>query len=180
VEHVEWLPAPLTAARVTVRRPRRGDETALVRLYTNAEVRQFIGGPLATEEAEQRAAQIVAEDAWGDFVIAAQPEDRAIGSGDIRRKRGPHELSFQLEATSWGQGLASEAVNALVTWFFTATRADILIAVTQDANQRSYRLLEQNGAQLAATFEQYGALQRRYEFRRPSWTARTIAAQDPA
>jgi RimJ/RimL family protein N-acetyltransferase len=63
-------------------------------------------------------------------------------------------------------GLASEAVPALIDWFFANTDEDILIAVTQDANERSARLLERNGAMLATTFEQYRALQGHYEFLR--------------
>ena len=52
-----------------------------------------------------------------------------------------------------------------VDWFFANTDEDILIAVTQDSNHRSTRLLERNGATLTTRFEEYGALQRRYEFR---------------
>lgn len=89
-----------------------------------------------------------------------------VGSGDISRKRGPWEISYQLRPASWGRGLASEAISALVDWFFANTDEDLLIAVTQDANARSARLLERNGATLATRFEQYGALQRQYEFRR--------------
>jgi RimJ/RimL family protein N-acetyltransferase len=63
-------------------------------------------------------------------------------------------------------GLASETIRALVDWFFAAMDDDILIAVTQDANERSTACLERNGATLRHRFEEYGALQRYYEFHR--------------
>jgi ribosomal-protein-alanine N-acetyltransferase len=161
-----WLPAPLESSRVAIRRPGPGDEAAIVHLLTDGEVRHFLGGALDLRTARARAVRIVSELAWGQFVIADLATDVVVGSGDISRKRGPWEISYQLRPASWGTGLASEAINALVDWFFANTDEDILIAVTQDANDRSTRLLERNGATLTKRFEEYGALQRQYEFRR--------------
>ncbi|WP_329108722.1 GNAT family N-acetyltransferase [Micromonospora sp. NBC_01699] len=84
----------------------------------------------------------------------------------ISRRRGPWEISYQFRPASWGVGLASESISALVDWFFAHTAEDVLIAVTQEANERPGRLLERTGACLATKFEQYGALQRQYEFHR--------------
>jgi ribosomal-protein-alanine N-acetyltransferase len=157
---------PLRCGRVVVRRLRPGDEAALAELFCDPAVRRFVGGPLDLVAAQTRAVQMVADPTWGRFVIADRVTDVVVGSGDISRKRGPWEISYQLRRASWGMGLASEAVPALIDWFFANTDEDILIAVTQDANERSARLLERNGAMLATTFEQYGALQRHYEFLR--------------
>jgi len=162
---IAWLPAPLESGRVAVRQPAPGDEAALVRLLTDGEVRQFLGGALDLGTARARAVRIVSELAWGQFVITERATDVVVGSGDISRKRGPWEISYQLRPASWGTGLASEAINALVDWFFANTDEDILIAVTQDANHRSTRLLERNCATLTKRFEEYGVLQRQYEFR---------------
>jgi RimJ/RimL family protein N-acetyltransferase len=70
---------------------------------------------------------------------------------------------------SWGAGLAAQTLTVLIDWFFTEVGEPILIAVTQDANIRSTRLLERLGATLTTTFEQYGAPQRQYEFTRARW-----------
>jgi ribosomal-protein-alanine N-acetyltransferase len=157
---------PLRCGRVVVRRLRPGDEAALAELFCDPEVRRFVGGPFDLVTARTRAVQMVADPARGRFVIADRVTDVVVGSGDISRKRGPWEISYQLRRASWGMGLASETVATLLDWFFANTDEDILIAVTQDANDRSARLLERNGAVLATTFKQYGALQRQYEFRR--------------
>ncbi|WP_326560904.1 GNAT family N-acetyltransferase [Micromonospora sp. NBC_01796] len=161
-----WLPVPIRTGRVVVRPPDRGDEDAIVELFTDPEVRRFLGGPVEPEVAHARAAEIVSGATRGQFVIVELATGVVVGSGDISRKRGPWEISYQLRPASWGRGLASEAISALVDWFFANTDEDLLIAVTQDANARSARLLERNGATLATRFEQYGALQRQYEFRR--------------
>ncbi|AVT29405.1 hypothetical protein C6361_07760 [Plantactinospora sp. BC1] len=81
---------------------------------------------------------------------------------------GQWEISYQLRPSFWGGGLASAMINALVEWFFSHMEEEILIAVTQDANERSTRLLERTGATFQHRFVQYGALQRQYEFRRTS------------
>ncbi|MFY1670353.1 GNAT family N-acetyltransferase [Plantactinospora sp. WMMB334] len=161
-----WLPEPLDAGRVILRRPAPEDLAGLIGLYLDDEVRRHLGGALDRPTARARAGRTVSEPAWGGFVIVDRGTRELVGSGDLSRKRGPWELSYQLRRASWGQGLASEMISSLVDWFFTWMDDDVLIAVTQDANDRSTRLLERNGARLRHRFEQYGALQRWYEFHR--------------
>jgi RimJ/RimL family protein N-acetyltransferase len=161
-----WLPTPLDAGRVLLRRPAPDDLAALVGLLTDGEVRRFLGGALDRQTARERVVRLVADPSWGQFVIVDRAMGELVGSGDLSRKRGPWEISYQLRPASWGMGLASETISALVDWFFATMDEDVLIAVTQDANDRSTRLLERNGATVQHRFEQYGALQRQYEFRR--------------
>lgn len=54
-----WLPVPIRTGRVVVRPPDRGDEDAIVELFTDPEVRRFLGGPVEPEVAHARAAEIV-------------------------------------------------------------------------------------------------------------------------
>jgi ribosomal-protein-alanine N-acetyltransferase len=161
-----WLTPPLRTSRILVRSPRPGDESALAALLTDAEVRRYVGGAIDEDAAQERAAARVAQAGWGIFVIVLRSSNAVVGGGDIARKRGPWEVSYQLRRDCWGLGLAAEALTALTTWFFTTMQEPTLVAVTQDANVRSYRLLERCGAVLTGTFEQYGALQRQYEFHR--------------
>ncbi|MDR7277221.1 RimJ/RimL family protein N-acetyltransferase [Catenuloplanes atrovinosus] len=62
-------------------------------------------------------------------------------------------------------------MGLIAGWFFAQTADDVLIATTQQANQRTCRLLERVGAMRAGTFEQYGIQQVRFEFHR-EWSAR--------
>src|SRR3954452_14601952 len=163
---IEWLATPLTSDRVLVRGPRPGDEPALAALMTDSDVRRYIGGPVEPDTAIARAAAQVADPARGTFVIVRRRAGAVIGSGNIARKRGPWEISYQLDRKSWGHGLAREALELLTAWYFANMDDPTLMAVTRDANERSWKLLERAGATLTATFEQYGFLQRRYEFQR--------------
>jgi ribosomal-protein-alanine N-acetyltransferase len=162
---IAWLPVPLETDRVLVRRPAAGDEPGLVALTIDAEVRRFVGGAQSPDTARAKAAAKVMDSAWGQFVIVEVSSGGVIGSGDISRKRGPWEISYQLQAASWGYGLAAEAVGLVVGWFFDNTDEGTLVAVTQEANERSSRLLERVGATFTTAFEQYGLPQRQYEFR---------------
>ncbi|GAA0918085.1 hypothetical protein Vau01_105640 [Virgisporangium aurantiacum] len=89
-----------------------------------------------------------------------------IGSGDLARKRGPWEVSYQLRHAYWGQGLGSEAVSLICVWFFAYTSEDLLVAVTQTANVRSQRLLKRVGAVQVEPVEEYGLRQECFEFHR--------------
>jgi phosphoserine phosphatase len=72
--------------------------------------------------------------------------------------------------------MASEAVDALVDWFFAHVDDDLLFAVAPEADIRSVRQLERAGATFTETFEQYGLPQRRYEFRRAAGSGQPHAA----
>jgi ribosomal-protein-alanine N-acetyltransferase len=139
-------------------------------MATDARVRAYVGGPVDRSVAVANAAETVTNPAWGQFVITDLSTGVVIGSGDLARKRGPWEVSYQLRHAYWGQGLGSEAVTLICAWFFEHTDDDLLIAVTQQANVRSRRLLTRIGAVHAGSFEAYGRMQERFEFSR-SWAA---------
>lgn len=137
-------------------------------MATDAQVRAYVGGPVHRSVAVAKAARRVTDPVWGQFMIADLATGVVIGSGDLTRKRGPWEVSYQLRRAYWGVGLGSEAVTLIRAWFFAHTDEDLLIAVTQPANTRSRRLLTHVGAEHVGSFEAYGQMQERYEFRR-SW-----------
>ncbi|WP_433531261.1 GNAT family N-acetyltransferase [Micromonospora sp. CA-263727] len=123
-----WLPAPLDAGRVSLRRPGPDDLAGLVALLTDGEVRRYLGGPVERRTAERRAVRLVSEPAWGQFVIVDRVTDELVGSDDLSRKRGPweisYQLSYQLRPSSWGMGLASETLSAVLDWYFATMGED--------------------------------------------------------
>ncbi|GAA3348760.1 hypothetical protein GCM10020358_68430 [Amorphoplanes nipponensis] len=161
-----WLLPAVLGERVLVRAPAVGDESALVEMSIDPEVRRYIGGPVDQPTAEGRAARKAVDPRWGEFVIVDRVSDTVVGSGSLARKRGPWEVSYQLRRAWWGRGMAGEALSLIRDWFFTHMREDLLIATTQRVNVASRRLLERAGATHASTFEQYGLAQERYEFHR--------------
>jgi RimJ/RimL family protein N-acetyltransferase len=70
----------------------------------------------------------------------------AVGSIDLSLIRdGSAELGFLLRRDRWGQGLASEAVAAVIAHGFGALQLQRLVSVVQTANQAAARVLQKNG-----------------------------------
>ena len=77
-----------------------------------------------------------------------------IGTLSFARKRGPWELSLQIRRDRWGQGLAREAAQAALEWFWKQ-RPDVerVIAISQTENTRCIRLLQSIGTRLEREYE---------------------------
>lgn len=88
-------------------------------------------------------------------VVSVEPRSRFDGRP---------EVSYSFLPEHWGRGYAREAVGAVVKWALEAVASDSasLIAVTQEANVRSCRLLEALGMHRIDTFEEFGAVQVMY------------------
>ncbi len=93
-----------------------------------------------------------------------------MGSCTLERERGELEISFQLLPRHWGRGIAQEAVAAAINWVWDKTDDSSIIAVTQQANAPSLRLLRRVGFDEEATFEEHGATQVRLRLTRPVGT----------
>jgi ribosomal-protein-alanine N-acetyltransferase len=159
-----WLGPALADQRVLLRPPAPGDEPALVEMATDERVRHYLGGPADEQTAAVTAAQKTAAPSWGQFVIVDRASGEVAGSGSLARKRGPWEISYQLRHQFWGRQLALSTVVLIRDWFFAHMPDDVLIGTTQQANERSRRVLQRAGAVLTGTFTQYGKQQERYDF----------------
>jgi [ribosomal protein S5]-alanine N-acetyltransferase len=81
-------------------------------------------------------------------VLLHKPEGLAVGT--IGFKNTPDdqktvEIGYGINASHWGQGLASEAVGALVHWALTTGYATRVTAQTAVKNIASQRVLEKTG-----------------------------------
>ncbi|MFF3864593.1 GNAT family N-acetyltransferase [Micromonospora sp. NPDC001898] len=85
-----------------------------------------------------------------------------------RYRTGELELSYVFLPEWWGRGYAREACAAAVGPAFERFPDDArLIAVTQEASDRSVRLLDGLGMTRVDAFEEFGARQVRYAVDRP-------------
>jgi len=78
------------------------------------------------------------------------------------------EISYQLLPEHWGHGYAREAMTVAVDWAAAALPGRELIAVTQEANTRSRRLLDALGGTLAERFVDFGQPQVLYRLPAPA------------
>jgi RimJ/RimL family protein N-acetyltransferase len=161
---ISW-PAELVTARLILRPIESADVPAISRLWTDPEVRRYLGGPVA--DAEVAARQRGCVGARGCFGVLSRSDRIVLGMvlvepnarGDSRT-----EVSYSFLPERWGHGYAREAVSATVTWAMADTIATpaAVIAITQQANDPSRRLLESIGMVLISSFVEWGAPQLMY------------------
>ncbi len=80
------------------------------------------------------------------------------------------EVGYVFSRAHWGHGYAREAVSATLTWGFEellGPPAPRIVALTQEANQSSRRLLEALGMTLVERFVAWDAPQNMYALNRP-------------
>lgn len=138
-----WSETRVVTDRLVLRPLNEDDQEALIALFTDPEVRRFVGGPMTAEAA--KSATTVKGERWGHFMICDQVTGSVIGTVSFARKDVDWDLSYQLAKSHWGQGLATEAVQAALRWFFGETDAPVVTALTQEANVRSIQLLHRLG-----------------------------------
>jgi RimJ/RimL family protein N-acetyltransferase len=76
-------------------------------------------------------------------------DGEAVGSVDLSLiEGGSAELGFLLRRDRWGDGLATEAVEAVIACGFGPLGLTRLAAAAQAANRAAARVLEKNGFKL--------------------------------
>ena len=140
------------------------DWNLLVKLYTDAEVRRFLGGIVDLETIRLRFQRMLESDMETQhWVIRVKKNSSFVSIGIV--SLGKHhnkidtEISYQLLPEWWGRGYATEAVQAILTHALTVLGLPRVIAETQIANIASCRLLKRMGMRLQGTVERFGAKQ---------------------
>ncbi|MET9675803.1 GNAT family N-acetyltransferase [Streptomyces sp. NPDC006482] len=156
--------ALLTTDRLLLRSVRSGDLPAVTRLWTDPDVRHHLGGPVIESVIRIRQRRIVG--APGFHAVIRAEDDVLLGLVSVEpgARRGETEVSYQFLPEHWGRGYAREAVGAIVARVLEGTPS--VVAVTQEANDRSRRLLEAVGLEYAESFVEWDARQVLYRLRR--------------
>lgn len=84
------------------------------------------------------------------WAITLKDTDQLIGSIGVipdpkRENSGAWMLGYWLDESYWGKGLMSEAVQTILLYCFKELRMNLITATCYPHNQRSQRLLLQNG-----------------------------------
>ncbi|MEU7930243.1 GNAT family N-acetyltransferase [Micromonospora echinofusca] len=150
--------------RLLLREVRSSDLPVLERMWRDPVTRRYLGGPVSDEVVAERR---VGDHTGGLMVVRSFGE--AVGWCHLGRYRtGDLELSYVFLPEWWGRGYAREAGAAAIGLAFDQfPDAPRLIAVTQEANARSVRLLEALGMVRVDTFEEFDARQVMYAIDRP-------------
>ncbi|MFG3345990.1 GNAT family N-acetyltransferase [Streptomyces sp. NPDC048018] len=148
---------PLVTERLVLRAVRERDLPAVTRLWTDPEVRRHLGGPVVESVIRIRQRRIVG--APGFHAVERVSDGVVLGLVTVERagRHGETEVSYQFLPEHWGHGYAREAVLAVVERALEDVPA--VVAVTQEANTRSRRLLEAVGMTHAESFVEWDAHQ---------------------
>lgn len=136
-----------------------------VPLFTNAQVRRYLGGALDERGAKQKL------DSWinsknslyltvsllknGEFVGIISVTDHHDGVYK--------ELSYQLLPEYWGKGIAIETIEAVLEYLKSSNEIKEIVAETQVKNCDSCKLLEKLGFYLVDTVVRFGEKQNIYK-----------------
>ena len=138
------------------------DLDLIVKLYTNAEVRRFLGGVINRHSVDLRFLQMLESGIETQYwVIRVKNNNSSIGIVSLGKHHNSidTELSYQLMPEWWGKGYGTEVTKAVVTYGLTVLDLPRVIAETQINNVASCRLLERIGMRLEQTVERFGAKQ---------------------
>jgi RimJ/RimL family protein N-acetyltransferase len=148
------LAPTLSTDRLFLRAIRLSDWEAYANMWSDPRVTEFIGGePRPRDTAWQKFGQgagFWALFGYGYWTIADQA-DQFIGVGGFARHErglaalGDHpECGWTLVPESWGKGIASEAVGAMVAWADSTHRAETRCLIS-NGNIASIKVAERNG-----------------------------------
>ena len=146
----------IETARLVLRRWIDSDRPAFHAMCSDPEVMAFLG-PLQTR-AETDAAidrQNARIDSIGHSFWAIERREDARFLGFCGLKPGPErtplagrlEIGWRLGRAHWGQGYAREAAQASIDWGWAKLDDASILAMTVEANMRSWRLMEKLGMQ---------------------------------
>jgi ribosomal-protein-alanine N-acetyltransferase len=154
----------LETPRLVLRELQPDDAQALMAVFGDAEVLRYhdLEPFSSAEQVQQMIERLHAAFAgkqrwrWG---IALRDSDQIIGTGGFvswNRAWALGELGYDLARASWGQGLMTEALRAMIQFGFAHMGLHRIEAEVMPANRASVRVLEKLGFQYEGTLRGRG------------------------
>ena len=142
----------LTTERLTLRMPVMADAADLLVFRGDPEVQLYNGAVIHTiAEAEEQIADTQAEYGRREgitWAVTRTGQPATLGHFAFHRWSHFHrraELGYDLARASWGQGLATEALRAIISFGFAQMNLNRMYANTIVDNVASVRVLERLG-----------------------------------
>jgi len=155
-------PLPRAAERIVLRRLRATDLADFQSYRADPEVGRYQGWtPVPSSVAhvfltDMSAVKFTAVDVWFQLGIADRLTDRLIGDIGFSICGPEHqhaELGFTLSRPAQGQGLATEAVRAMIDLLFEHTGVARVVSLVHVENHACVRLLQRVGMTLVGTVD---------------------------
>lgn len=134
--------------RLTLRPPTLGDAPAIARHLGNFAVAgnlSRVPHPFALADAEAYLRARPARPGPGETAFAIELEDELVGIvGTHEDGTGP-VVGYWLAEPHWGRGIMTEAVTAVLDWYFGATDADLIVSGVFHFNMASLAIQHKLG-----------------------------------
>ncbi len=155
-----------------LRRPTSADDVILRGLWRNEEVRYFLGGIVQEELIDEKIVSI--QEHWdkygfGQWAVFEKTSKVVIGICGLHHSEDGIEISYMFFPAFWGKGRGRESVFASLNYGFNVLKLDRIIAITQDANSPSCRLLDSIGMKHIDNLWRFNAVQRLYVMTLNEW-----------
>ena len=142
----------------------RDDIDEAMGLFTNEQVRLYLGGILSEEQSLDKLHGWVNNKNDLYLSVRLLDTDDFIGilSISTHHDNESKELSYQFLPDYWGNGFAYETIKALLEYLGTLNYYNFLIAETQTNNEKSCKLLSKLGFELVRVVFRFGEKQSIY------------------
>lgn len=152
----------LKTNRCNLQKLQKSDFEQVRELYTNEQVRKFLGGIVGDEAFERSFNGMVncSEDCFY-WVVRLKEKNEFIGlvSLDKHHDGFSTEVSYQFMPQYWGFGFGEEVIRKIIDYAFSELGIDEILAETQTVNNASCKLLQKVGMELKETVMRFGAKQ---------------------
>lgn len=152
--------------RCSLSRLNENDYEDLKIIYTNENVRKYLGGSIPEEHTYGKFLDTLQRSKQGAhyWIVRLNDLNSCIGFVSLdSHLDGIHtEVSYEFLPEWWGHGYAREVIQEILSYAFNELSLSKVIAETQTANRSSCSLLEKLGMQLEETVQRYGAEQAIY------------------
>jgi RimJ/RimL family protein N-acetyltransferase len=141
--------------RLVLRKTREGDAELQYRLLNTPAVMEHLGGVKELHEIEAKHAKTMgwfAREGFGFMMMIEKATGELVGHCGVKRvdhplapNQGDHEIGWLVREDRWRLGLAGEAMRAVIDWAFGPVGAPHLVALTNEENVGSWKLMEKLG-----------------------------------
>lgn len=145
----------LETERLVLRKIDEGDAVLQDRYLNTPTVMARLGGVKELHEIEAKHAKSMAafaREGFGFMMMIEKSTGDLVGHCGMKRVDNPlapnvgdHEIGWLVREDRWRRGYAMEAMRAVVDWAFTSIDAPYLVALTNEANIGSWKLMEKLG-----------------------------------
>jgi RimJ/RimL family protein N-acetyltransferase len=149
----------LATPRLRLRQWQDADLAPFAALNADPEVMHFMPRCLERAESDTLAGRYrarIAERGWDLWALERRDEGSFVGALGLAVATFPApftpcvEIAWRLARTQWGQGLATEAANAVLRFGFETLSLTEVLAFTVPQNRRSRAVMERLGMRRAA------------------------------